>query len=99
MIGNFNNKTDHRMGIACYYGHLVSIRKSWVGIDMRIKGAPAPTSLSALSTTLLKNNAKRHCKLLARTRGDYYFMFENLHVPQNKTKSVLITSKKTKECP
>ena len=26
------------------------------------------------STTLLKNNAKRHCKLLACTQGDYYFM-------------------------
>ena len=53
-------------------------------------------SLLCTTTTLIKNSANRHCKLLARTRGDYYFMIENLQVARNKTKSVLITSKKLK---
>ena len=48
------------------------------------------------SSTLLKNNAKRHCKLFAHTQGNFYFMIENLHVAQNKTKSVLISRKTLK---
>ena len=52
---------------------------------------------TTLSSTFLKNNAKRHCKLLARTRGNFYFMIENLQVAQNKTESVLIARKTLKE--
>ena len=45
------------------------------------------------SSTFLKNNTKRHCKLIACTRRNFYFMIENLHVARNKTKSVLISRK------